>query len=287
MDLKFAILVVCCISTVIVFFVSKKTHPLPSRIILASLIAGFGFFIFFVAAKMENKRATKIEGKNLVEILNHQKIEKGMTWRERTERSYIEPSIAFTISNLNLREGPGINYEIITVIPEDERVVWRRMFSPRHPTYKREGEWILVVFNGKLGWVNGTYLRPALLEERSLVYFPNIRKLVQSLFPEATIKGKIFGVLLATPIKLLTDLLFLVLFGFRDKIFIGKMDFDRDIVSLLGPTIYFLVKTNYFTNVPPEEFMLLVLFIFALSVLASLPAIFLKNILKKKFLPEL
>ena len=51
---------------------------------------------------------------------------------------------------LNLRCGPGQEYDILLVIPHESEVVEEG----------REGDWIFVKYKGQYGWVNNEYIAP-------------------------------------------------------------------------------------------------------------------------------
>lgn len=57
--------------------------------------------------------------------------------------------VRFTTSNLNLRYGPGINHEIITTIPKG---------TPVTIDEDCDCKWIVVEYNGKIGYVSSDYL---------------------------------------------------------------------------------------------------------------------------------
>lgn len=54
-------------------------------------------------------------------------------------------------TGLKLREGPGIDYEVILTVPQDETVVVMGRFSA-------QSTWLYVSYDGYIGYMDGTYL---------------------------------------------------------------------------------------------------------------------------------
>ena len=61
---------------------------------------------------------------------------------------------------LNMRYGPGTEYDIITALPDKTEVIERGW----------EGEWVYVEYNGKFGWMNSKYFVTEGGREKPVIY---------------------------------------------------------------------------------------------------------------------
>jgi hypothetical protein len=262
--------------------------------LLIFVIKGYNFYVkvlfsilllllYFLYAFLDDKYVKaydkEIEGKNLIDFLNDREIKKGMSWKELSERSGIDPSRAYTSAKVNFRENPDIKSKVIDVLPKDTKVNIGLRFVPGNITH-RKGDWIQLGVNGKIGWIEGHYLRPEKKSEIFKTFLPNINFTWHLIFPESTIKGKIIGVLIVIPISLIFDLVLMFLFGFRDEVLIFNRPISRHLISLCAPISYFLIKSNYFVSISIEELMLIFPIFLWISVVSSLPSMALSNLIE-------
>jgi uncharacterized protein YgiM (DUF1202 family) len=56
-----------------------------------------------------------------------------------------------------MRCGPGVGFKVLEVVPKNTYVEYDRIFEA-------DGSWMYVTANGKSGWVNGRYLKAAVID---------------------------------------------------------------------------------------------------------------------------
>ncbi len=102
-------------------------------------------------------------------------------------------------TDLNLRMGPGPNYEIVTVIPGDGSVAVDGCIA--------ESNWCQVSYDGQAGWVFGDYLladvggeMKVVTMEREVVQVPTVEYQEGKGAVEGAVFGAIVGGLIAGPI---------------------------------------------------------------------------------------
>lgn len=93
---------------------------------------------------------------------------------------------AMTITDVNMRTGPGLNYDVIQVVKKGTQVYLG-------PAAERNGDWFQIRVNNKGGWVHGKYLRPATSGEVDYIFRDIINLSLKFAFPEKTFLGKLLG----------------------------------------------------------------------------------------------
>lgn len=136
--------------------------PIGTLVLLVIVISTLSWGVMAGIGELDwEKREDTVRSKeNAIEYFERVERNKSKSPKWSDTRDEIQTLTLITSTNVNLRAGPGTNYEVIILVPADSLVSIFRSASNPKAKHARQGNWIKVYFSQKVGWMHGAYLRP-------------------------------------------------------------------------------------------------------------------------------